>query len=136
MARLSCCSVHLCVIFKQAYPFEPAYQGSPSVCVCMCVSMLSLAKAQTEFLPNSLLLLGLVLFCSAWEWSAKCFRLSPERIIEQHCNTLPRQSCTCPLLWCVWKHLLQLYVALCNALAVCNPSFFFFFCLSYKFNLN
>lgn len=64
----STCAVQLSafvyVIFKQAYPFVLAYQGSPCVCIRMCLyvwCVLSLAKAQIEFLPNSLLLLGLVL---------------------------------------------------------------------------
>lgn len=134
MAHLSRYSAHLCVIFKQAYPFEPAYQGSPSVCVCACVCLcyhwqkLRLNSCQTACFYWGLCFL----LCLGTVASAKCFHLSPERTVEQHCNTLVRQSCTYHLPWYACKHLLQLFVALCNAPTLHNPSFF---CLPFLFIL-
>lgn len=48
-------------IIKQAYPFEPAYQGASRVRM-----RYHWQKAQSEFLPNSLLT-GACAFCSAWD---------------------------------------------------------------------
>lgn len=117
LVRVLCNSMCLCVIFKQAYPFVPAYQGSPCVCVCacVCVHVITGKKLRLNSCHTALLLLGFVLFCSAWEWwrfAASCFCLGRERTVEEHGNSLQQRSCVpvtcCCMLQYVHKHLLQL----------------------------